>query len=531
MTTLGEHLITLLTKYGVDTVFGIPGVHTVELYRGLETSTIRHITPRHEQGAGFMADGYARMTGKPGVCLVISGPGLSNIATAMLQARADSIPMLVLSAVNATGHYDSGRGYLHEMPDQRGFAGEAALFSRTIQTPQELPEALARAFAIFSSARPGPVHLEIPLNVMTEIVEPDALKSYPLPSSPAIDPISLGDLAQRCSQARKPVILAGGGVSPVARDDLRQLAEKLDAPVITTINGRRLMAPDHPLHVPFSPSLEEVRALVDDADLVLAFGTEMGRTDYDMYDTGRSVDPAFLARVDIDPQMLCRSIRPDLPITGDAARAIARLNDDVQQTAPSNDGAGRAKATRTKAWAVQPASYQQNIGLLEQIRALVPETVFVGDSTQLTYAGNMGFAPDTSGGWFNSATGFGTLGYALGAALGAKAATPSHHVLCMMGDGGIQFTLGELGVAIDHDLPITILVWDNAGYGEIKSYMVNRQIKPEGVNLTPPDFVKLAESYGFDTEQVTDMDSLPDAIKKVADRNRPALIHYRVSRS
>ena len=167
MTTLGQALIDLLEAHGVDTVFGIPGVHTVELYRGLAGSGIRHVTPRHEQGAGFMADGYARASGKPGVAFVITGPGLTNTLTAMGQARADSVPMLVISGVNATATLGKGFGHLHELPDQRGMMAKVALSSRRIARPDELPDALADAFALFASARPGPVHIEIPIDVMT----------------------------------------------------------------------------------------------------------------------------------------------------------------------------------------------------------------------------------------------------------------------------------------------------------------------------------------------------------------------------
>ena len=166
MATLGETLVRLLEIYGTEIVFGIPGVHTAELYRGLAASHIRHVTPRHEQGAGFMADGYARVTGKPGVAMVISGPGLANIATAMMQAKADSIPMLVIAGVNSPGKMDSGNGHLHEMPDQRGFAAHVAAFAHTVLTPEELPQVMARAFAVFESARPGPVMIEIPVSLM-----------------------------------------------------------------------------------------------------------------------------------------------------------------------------------------------------------------------------------------------------------------------------------------------------------------------------------------------------------------------------
>ncbi|MGH8435155.1 MAG: thiamine pyrophosphate-binding protein, partial [Pseudomonas sp.] len=173
MATCGEVLVRLLERYGVEQVFGIPGVHTVELYRGLARSSINHVTPRHEQGAGFMADGYARTSGKPGVCFIITGPGMTNIATAMAQAYADSIPMLVISSVQARSQLGGGRGKLHELPSQSNLVAGFSAFSHCLMSAAELPAVLARAFAVFQAARPRPVHIEIPLDVLVE--EADAL--------------------------------------------------------------------------------------------------------------------------------------------------------------------------------------------------------------------------------------------------------------------------------------------------------------------------------------------------------------------
>ncbi|MEL7000800.1 MAG: thiamine pyrophosphate-binding protein, partial [Pseudomonadota bacterium] len=168
MATLGEQIICWLEAYGVDTVFGIPGVHTVEMYRGLAGSSIRHVTPRHEQGAGFMADGYARVTGKPGVAFVITGPGLTNILTPMAQAYADSVPMLVISSVNRREALGMGAGDLHEVRNPGMMAAQAAAFSHTLTHPSQLPSVLARTWAVFESARPRPVHIQIPLDMLSE---------------------------------------------------------------------------------------------------------------------------------------------------------------------------------------------------------------------------------------------------------------------------------------------------------------------------------------------------------------------------
>lgn len=341
MTTLGEALITLLEAHGVDTVFGIPGVHTVELYRGLARSKIRHVTPRHEQGAGFMADGYARASGRPGVAFVITGPGLTNTITAMGQARADSVPMLVISGVNAMPTLGKGLGFLHELPDQRGMMEKVALLSLRVTQANELPGALAQAFALFSSSRPGPVHIEIPTDVM--VIPADdiaALLSNSAP--PAPNGAAIASAAKLIATARHPLILAGGGAKR-AEAALRRLAEALGAPVVETTNARGLLH-RHPLCVPASPSLKAVRALMAEADLVIAAGTEFGPTDYDGYGDGGFVLPSNLIRIDIGADQLAR--RPvTVGIQADCAEAIEALLAAIGPAhAAAPDGEARAAA-------------------------------------------------------------------------------------------------------------------------------------------------------------------------------------------
>ncbi len=521
MKTVGETLVDLLAAYGVDTVFGIPGVHTIELYRGLAASPIRHVTPRHEQGAGFMADGYARMTGRPGVAFVITGPGLTNIATAMAQARGDSIPMLVISGVAARADLGRRIGGLHELPDQQGLASRIAVFSHTLLDPADLPVVLAQAFALFASGRPGPVHIEIPIDVMAErIATPAAPPPPPDPSVPDADAIKAA--ASRLRRARSPVILAGGGARRAAVP-LRALAKTLDAPVVTTVNGRGLMA-GHPLSVPASPSLAAIRALIEDADCVLALGTELGMTDFDMNSDGGFPALPGLVRVDIDPGQIARGPEPKVGMTGDAARTAAALARRLSARPLQGDGAARAAAARDAALAELAPDMRAQLGLLAAIRTALPGCVIVGDSTQPIYAGNLAFEPDGPGLWFNSATGFGTLGYAAPAAIGAKLAAPDRPVVALTGDGGLQFTLAELGVARDTGVAVIFLVWNNRGYGEIERAMRAAGIAPEGVTPSPPDFVAVARAYGIEAIRLTDLAGLPEALRRAAATARPALV-------
>ena len=516
--TVGEALISLLEAHGVDTVFGIPGVHTVELYRGLARSNIRHVTPRHEQGAGFMADGYARVSGRPGVAFVITGPGLTNTITAMGQARADSIPMLVISGVNATGTLGKGLGYLHELPDQRGMMEKVALFSHRIERAAELPEVLARAFALFATARPGPVHVEIP----TDIMRKPAGELAMLPGNivpPAPDKAKIAEAARLALSAENPLILAGGGCKRVGAE-LARLAERLDAPVVTTANARGLLH-RHPLGVHASPSLQAVRALMAESDLVIAAGTELGPTDYDMYADGGFVLPARLVRIDIGADQLSRhpatiGIQADCSVALDALEVAIGAAETASRI--RSGGVTRAEKAREAALAEIGPAMRQQVSVVEMIRDTLPGSIIVGDSTQPVYAANLFYDHDRPGGWFNAATGFGALGYGPPAAIGAALADPNSPVVCLTGDGGFQFTLPELGAALDAGAPVIFVVWNNRGYREIETSMRDVGVEPVGVSPAPPDFCKLAEAYGVAVERLGNISDLPAALRRASGR-------------
>jgi len=446
MRTVGEALIDILEANGTEVVFGIPGVHTVELYRGLSSSPIRHITPRHEQGAGFMADGYARVTGKPGVALVITGPGLTNTITAMAQAQQDSVPMLVISGVNRRDSLGHGTGKLHVLPDQHAMMATLAEMSHTLLEPTDLPEVMNRAFAILQSRRPGPVHIEIPTDVMAQQISVGDIRPVQV-NGPRAAAADVSALAKACRLALQPAILAGGGAVSTA-DEVRTLAECLDAPVITTVNARGIMA-GHLLSVPASPSLGPVRELLSESDLVIALGTQMGQTDYDMYaDSGFPVLDN-LVRVDIDAEQLTRGVAASRSILSTVENLLDDLLPQLDGLDVSNDGAVRAAASREAALAGLTPKMHAEIGVLETIRKTLPGCIIVGDSTQVIYSGNLFFEADRPRGWFNAATGFGALGFGPPAAIGASIGEPETPVVCVVGDGGLQFSLAEIGSAKD----------------------------------------------------------------------------------
>ncbi|MFH0022376.1 5-guanidino-2-oxopentanoate decarboxylase [Pseudomonas fluorescens] len=532
MATCGEVLVKLLEGYGVEQVFGIPGVHTVELYRGLARSSINHVTPRHEQGAGFMADGYARTSGKPGVCFIITGPGMTNITTAMGQAYADSIPMLVISSVQSRHQLGGGRGKLHELPNQSALVGGVAAFSHTLMSAAELPGVLARAFALFQAGRPRPVHIEIPLDVLVEDAD-ELLASLPVHIDRAgAAPAAVSRMTELLAGAQRPLILAGGGAIDAAAE-LTELAELLDAPVALTINAKGLLPSTHPLLIGSTQSLVATRALVADADVVLAIGTELAETDYDVTFAGGFEIPGKLLRIDIDADQTVRNYPPHVALVADSRNAAQALLSALSHKALAerrNDwGQVRAARLRDELAASWDTATLAQTRFLETVLQELPDAVFVGDSTQPVYTGNLTFNHERPRRWFNSSTGYGTLGYALPAAIGAWLGGPLEKgvrppVVCLIGDGGLQFTLPELASAVEARTPVIVLLWNNQGYEEIKKYMVNRAIEPVGVDIYTPDFIGVAKALGCAAEAIGSVAQLRSALRAATDRQGPTVI-------
>ena len=515
MITCGSWLAHLLDAHGVRHVFGIPGVHNVELYRGLPQTRIRHVSPRHEQGAGFMADGYARSTGKPGVAFVITGPGLTNIATALGQAYADSVPMLVIAAVNKRHQLGLGRGYLHEMPNQANLASGLSAFTHTLLRPRELPDVLAAAFAVFSSSRPRPVVINIPIDVMEEKLEvalPPAISSRL--SAPGPDPEAIREAAKLLGGAKRVMLLAGGGAQGAAAE-MAALAEKLGAVVQLTTNARGLLPPDHPQLADFGIGKDAGRLVMDQADVVLAIGTEVGETDYDFYSTKPFAVGTTYIRIDIDPrQIAIGHTRPDIGIVSDARLAAAALVATIKPGAPdkvwAKDAANRLSRIAATHREPEDPLYDN---LLATIREACGDPILVGDSTKAVYRGGLTYRSPKPRSFFSASTGFGTLGYALPAAIGAKVAHPDRPVIALAGDGGAQFTFPELISAREAEAGVVMIVWNNQGYREIRDYMVSQEIAPLAVDPIPPDFVKAAEAMGVAAKRVASLDELSAALR------------------
>jgi thiamine pyrophosphate-dependent acetolactate synthase large subunit-like protein len=503
-TTVGIALVRLLEDYGVERVFGIPGVHTLELYRGLADSGLKHVLSRHEQGAGFMADGYARASGRPGVCFVITGPGLTNIMTALGQAYSDSMPLLVISSVNAQRDLGRGRGCLHEMRDQQAAAATVTGFSATARTPEEIPELLARAFALFASERPRPVHIEIPLDVLAAPASGDWRAQAP-PSRPAPDPETVAEAARRLAQAERPAVIYGGGAVEAAAE-LAPLVERLGAVAVPTQAGKGILPDDHPRCLGGRLPRPEARAYLAEADVVLAVGTELAETDLW---GGRIAFSGTVVRIDLDPDKLTAEGGELLALQADAAAALRAIAENLAAEAapnPARISLEEIAELRRSLAAEEAPMLREHRRVHETLRAALPAaSMVVTDMTQLAYSGAQVFPVFQPRSWLHP-SGFGTLGYALPAAIGAKLGAPERPVVAMAGDFGLMFTLPELAVAVELGLRLPILLWNNDALGQIRDDML------------------LAKAFGCHGERVESHGALTAAVAAALERPGPSLI-------
>ncbi len=520
--TCGEALAALIEAYGVDTVFGIPGVHTLELYKGIAATGLRHILPRHEQGAGFMADGYARASGRPGVCFLITGPGVTNAATAIGQAYSDSVPMLVLSSVNATRDLGMGRGRLHEITSQEAVTRPLTAFSATAFGADEVPGLVARAFATFRAQRPRPVHIALPLDVMQMPASFD-IRAAAIAAPPVPDGDAIAAAAARLAKASRPAIIAGGGTVDCAAE-LAAFVEALAAPVLLTNAAKGVIPRDHPLCAGGTLTTAPAQAMIAAADVVVAVGTELSETDSWVE---RLPITGSLIRIDIDVASLQRDYPAEVAILGDAGHALAALTAALagatRPTPPREAVAAAREAPGTDPGPLR----RKHIAVLDALRAALPDDgIVVSDMTQIAYTGGAYFPCAHPRSWFHP-SGFGTLGYALPAAIGAKLGAPERPVVCVAGDGGFLFTVEEIGVAIELGLPLPILLWNNDGLGQIRDDMIAKGIPEIGVSPRNPDYLALARAFGARAIRPDGLDAFGRAITEALAADGPTLIEIR----
>jgi 5-guanidino-2-oxopentanoate decarboxylase len=516
--------MNLLSAYGVDTVFGMAGTMTVELYRGTGGAGIRHVQSRNEQGASLMADGYARATGKPGVCTIIAGPGVTNAATGIAQAYCDSLPMLVLSGACVTLTQGKGSGQIHELADQAAVTAGFTAFSTMVRYPEELPELIARAYTAFRGRRPRPVHLSLPRDMLPLPVETE-WTTRRSPSLPCPDPAAIEEAAERLSRSKRPLILVGGGAAGTRRP-LTEIAELLGAPVLSSNAGKGILQESHPLSLGCSMLQKATQQALAAADVVLLVGTQVSPGDHFL--TKLDI-PGDIIRIDIDPDELTSVYSAVLPIQSDAGAAMRALTSALSARKPGRraDGEALVRDTLARNAASRTELEKKHARVWTALRAALPaDAIVMGDATQIVYSGTFAMPMETERCWHYSGT-YCSLGVALPMAIGAKIGAPHRAVIAVAGDGGFMFTVNELATAAEERLALPIIVWNNDALQEIVEQMDRRQIPRIGVEPKSPDFLRLAESLGCHGIRASSAEQLIHSVRNALAADRPTLIEVR----
>lgn len=524
--TGGQAVIATLQAHGVDTIFGIPGVHTLPIYDALlDAPGIRHVLARHEQGAGFMADGYARIAGKPGVVSVITGPGVTNVATPVADAFADGVPLLVIASSLPRASRERRRGELHEIKNQFGVMESLAGWTRSVASLEEIPDAIRDAFRAMSRGRPRGAYIEIPLDLLMMEAELDIpAPAHVAPSEPPAQDIAA--IAQLLRNAKRPLIFAGNGVTASgANMQLAKLAELLGAAVMLDSKSRDAMPTSHPLVVATSgyALTREMRSLVGDSDVLLIIDSKLG--------AGRPVLekqylPQTIVQIDREPDEIGRhypvtlGVAADISLTLDALLVALR---DVSDDQPDRE-AEVAHVNRSLDEHVRRA-YGENLAYLHAVReAVSPDGIIVADMTKLGYASSevlRTYMPRT----YIHPSELCSIGCGLPLALGAKVAAPGRPVVALCGDGGFLLNAGELATAVQEQLGVVIVIFNDATYTAVKAQQQRRYHgRYIATDLRAPDYIALARAFGLKASRAESPAQLNDALCESLRADTPTLI-------
>jgi acetolactate synthase-1/2/3 large subunit len=518
--TTAEAVIESLLQHGIDTLYALPGVHNDHLFDAAHKAgdRLRVIHARHEQTAAYMALGAALVTGKPQAFAVVPGPGLLNASAALLTAYGMGAPVIALVGQIASFAIDQGHGHLHEIHDQLGLLRHITRHAARIRTPHEAPALVDEAIRIACGGRSGPVALECAIDVWGSAAE---VAFPPLAPSaiPPVDRAAVQRAAELLGKAERPLIVVGGGALG-AGPQVQAVAEALQAPVSSFRRGRGVIPTTHPLAVSFT----EGHALWKDADAVLAIGTRL----YWQQSVWGVDDKLPIVRLDIDPEEINRFRRPACALVGDAATVLPALLAELPAHNHARDRTAELAAVRA-GFDERLARIAPQMAFLRAIRAALPaDGIYVEEVTQVGFASRLAFpvpAPRT----FLSPGYQDTLGWGYGTALGAQAAAPGRKVVLATGDGGFMYQAAELATAMRHKLPVVVVVFDDGAFGNVRriqqEHYGNRLI---ACDLTNPDFVKFAESFGMAAFRADTPERLEEALRQAFALDAPALVHVKV---
>ena len=516
--TGGDALVAGLHRWGVDTVFGVPGVQLDELFDGLQRGggDIRVLHSRHEQGAAYMALGYAMVTGKPGVCAVVPGPGLLNAGAALSTAYACNARVLCLTSTVNSALIDRRYGALHEINDQDGLLRSLTKWSARATHASEIPGLLDEAFRQLLTGRPRPVALEVPPDILAQtgfFAYPDALPSL---ANPLADPAAIEQAATLIAGARNPMIVIGSGAQEAGRE-VRALAELIQAPIVSRHMGRGVVRSDDDYALPAAAALPHW----PEVDVVIGIGSRL--TQLREWGMGGGLK---VVHIDLDQSEINRIAQPAVGIVADAAEATAKL---VEALAAKD----LSPAPRTAEFAAIRAAFreevaaeiQPQVGYLDVIRAAMAEDdVFVDEMTQVGYASRYALPIFTPRSYVNSSY-QGTLGYGFATALGAQVGAGRRRVISVNGDGGFMYTMPELATAVLHRIPLTAIVFNDGNFGNVRRIQTNKYAgRLIASNLHNPDFVTLAQSFGAVGLRAEGAEGLAAALETAKTVDGPVLI-------
>ncbi|MEU2536524.1 thiamine pyrophosphate-binding protein [Streptomyces iakyrus] len=520
--TGGDLVVETLAGLGATTVFGLPGQHALGMFDALRRSDLRYIGLRVENNAGFAADAYGRITGEAAPLLLSTGPGALTSLAALQEAAAASAPVLAISSQIPTAGLGGGRhGYLHELPDQAASFRGVVKSVHTVRTPSQIPSAIEAAWTSALSAPHGPVWVEIPQDVLlaeTAIPVVTGGDAFPeeLPPRPELTAVA----ADLLSRAARPAIIAGGGVVRAdASGKLKQLAERLQAPVVTTPGGKGAFPWTHPLSLQSWIEDRHTTDFLEDADVLLVVGSGLGELSSN-YHTFKPRGRVVQIEADLGK---LESNHPALGIHADARLALQALLETVseRQDPQAPERVRELLAKVADRIAAQELTLEQDV-LASVRRALPADSPSFWDMTILAYWAWSAF--DAKGpNHMHSAQGAGGLGYAFPAALGAAAADPTRPVLAVSGDGGALYSIAELATARQYGLDVTWLIVDDGGYGILREYMTDAFGEATATELTRPDYVALAESFGVPGVRTTP-ENLEQDLAKALETPGPSVV-------
>jgi acetolactate synthase-1/2/3 large subunit len=521
--TGGEAIVSGLVAHGIDTVFGLPGAQVYGLFDAFHQAQLKVIGARHEQACGYMAFGYARSSGKVGVFSVVPGPGVLNAGAAMLTAFGANEPVLCLTGQVPTQFLGKGRGHLHEMPDQLATMRTFVKWAERIEYPDVAPTLVSRAFQEMLSGRHGPVALEMPWDVFTQRAETGAATAFAPFPPPLPDPDRIKEAATLVAASKRPMIFVGSGAID-AREEILELAEMIDAPVVAFRSGRGIVSNAHELGLTMAAAYK----LWPQTDLMIGIGTRM-ELPASSFRWPFRPDGLKSIRIDIDPAEM-RRLTSDVAVVSDAKAGTRELLAAVSK-AGYRKTSGRRAAIREATAAAQHEiqKVQPQMAYLNILREVLPSNAIVTDElSQVGFASWYGF-PVYEPRTFITSGYQGTLGSGFPTALGAKVANPDRPVVAITGDGGFMFAVAELATAVQFNIGVVTLVFNNNSYGNVRR---DQRARFDGrvvaSDLVNPDFVKLAESFGVAASRVTSPDHFRAALEKALAAGAPYLIAIEV---